>query len=91
MSAGTIATATAVIAYTDWPSPREALYHGTTLRRDWRYCPIGIASRKPVKAGMAVSRLTSRFVPPSRTRKTGMKTPAALTTPIAADSRWTAA
>jgi hypothetical protein len=43
-----------------------------------------------VIAGIAVSRPTSRFVPPIRTRKTGKKMPAALTMPIAADSRWTA-
>ena len=70
-----------------WLPMRPRLYHGTTLRRVCMNAPIGIARSTPVSAGSATSRLTSRFVAPSRTRNTGRKTPPELITPISADSR----
>jgi hypothetical protein len=60
---------------------RALLNHGTTFRRLCKNCPTAMARNRPVKAGMAVNRLTWKFVAPSRVRKTGRNGAAALASP----------
>src|SRR5262245_22407413 len=71
--AGTISTTTAIAANDKKRSARVRVYQGITFRRRWRNDPDGIDRKKPANAGIAVSRLTSRLLPPRRRMKTGRK------------------
>src|SRR3989304_277358 len=71
------------------PPSRAALNQGTILRWFCRNWPIGIAKRRPVKAGMAVNMPTSKLVAPKRVRKTGRKGDAAFASPTPTESTCT--